>query len=177
MPNYTPGIVPDEPKNLKSFLQSELERISLTFINLTRAAFGGMVSNDQVPLSLTAAPQPLAVFTSPTPARSWFVVQDLAAASLTVESGGAYVASFQGTLSEIGNGVQVFIEFLVNGAQARTLVVDPSNQTAFTATAFGTMIELKRGDTVTANVYASGPDSVVFEDCSFFLFRVSDTYD
>jgi hypothetical protein len=159
---------------LKRYLDDELARIAFALNGSVMVAYGGMASEDVEILALTTTPVPLLVFDKFEPQRRIGVEPDITDATLTVLDGGIYQALFVATVSQIPSTVQVFIEFTVNGVQARTILVDPSNQTAFSSVAFSVLTRLARGDVISVVVYInSGTASVDFEDVSYFVTRVS----
>ena len=174
MSNYDPSPVPNNPADLKRYLDDELARIAIALNGAVMVAFGGMVSEDVATVPLTTTPVPLLVFDKFEPQRRIGVEPDITAATLTVLDGGVYQTLFVGTISAIPTGVQVFIEFTINGIQARTILVDPSNQTAASSVAFGSLARVNRGDVLAVVAYInSGAASPNFEDCSLFVTRVS----
>ena len=174
MPLYQPSTVPNNPADLKRFLDDELFRIAKSINGSVKSGFGGMVSEGVQDVPLTAAPIPLSVFDEFVPQRRGGVAPDVTDSTLTALDAGHYHASFVATLSNIGQGVIVFIEFTVNGGQARTIKVDPSNQTAATSVAFSSLVRLERGDVLQCLAYLnSGSHNITFEDVSMFLARVS----
>ena len=174
MPNYSPGLVPNNPGELRRFLQDELDRIAFALNGSIKAGYGGVASSEPVELSLSETPVLFDVYGKTTPARPLGVEPDDTDGSITALDAGVYFIGFTGTVSNLPNAT-LAIEFRINDVAVRTIVVDPSNQTFLTTVSYNSFARLERGDRLDAWAFLStGVGLVTFGSCSMIMHRISD---
>ena len=181
MPNYIPGPVPLEQKDIAVYIQGELQRISNTLAKAVKHAFGGMVQTGApVVVPLTPAFITLNVWDTETPILSEpdGIEVDVTTGEMTVLTAGVFAIFFSSTNPALPVNADYEFSATADGVQTPAKAsIDPSNQTdAFTASIQG-IAQLDKGVVVTIEIASSTSDDWTSNASEFFIFRISDTVD